>query len=85
LREPVFHSEFRQDMLEWAKADASVAERIFALIEETLRDPAAGAGRPTALKGVLEGCLSRRITLQHRLVYRVAEGRVHFLQAKYHW
>jgi toxin YoeB len=33
----------------------------------------------------LAGCWSRRITQEHRLVYRVAEGRIDFLQARYHY
>lgn len=85
MPEPIFHPEFRDDLRDWVKADASIAERILTLIAETLRNPASGTGRPTALKGVLDGCLSRRITLQHRLVYRIVGDRIHFLQAKYHW
>lgn len=85
MPEAVFHPEFREDLQSWAKADAGMARRILELVEETLRDPGAGTGRPVSLKGVLEGCYSRRITLQHRLVYRVAGERVHFLLAKYHW
>lgn len=85
MPEAIFHPEFREDLRDWAKADPAIAHRILALVEETLARPAEGAGRPMALKGVLEGCHSRRVTLQHRLVYRVAGDRIHFLQAKYHW
>ncbi|MBL8174725.1 MAG: Txe/YoeB family addiction module toxin [Bryobacterales bacterium] len=85
LPEAVFHPEFRDDLHAWAKTDPAIAHRILALVEETLAGPAAGAGRPVALKGVLDGCMARRVTLLHRLVYRVAGDRIHFLQAKYHW
>jgi len=85
LPETIFHPEFRDDLHAWAKADPAIAHRILAMIEETIAHPAVGAGRPTVLKGVLDGCFSRRVTLQHRLVYRVAGDRIHFLQAKYHW
>ena len=85
MPEAVFHPEFRDDLQAWAKADAEVARRVLRLVEEVLVDPNTGAGHPTALKGVLDGCMARRITLQHRLVYRISKDRIHFLQAKYHW
>ena len=85
MPEAVFHTEFRDDLHAWAKADAEVARRVLRLVEEILADPNSGAGRPTTLKGVPEACMARRITLQHRLVYRVSGDRIHFLQAKYHW
>ncbi len=54
-------------------------------VEAVFRDPFAGVGKPEPLKHVLAGCWSRRITQEHRLVYRVAEDRVDFLQARYHY
>jgi len=59
--------------------------RILDLVEAVLRDPFAGIGKPEALKHVLAGCWSRRITQEHRLVYRVLDDRVDFLQARYHY
>jgi toxin YoeB len=50
-----------------------------------LRDPFIGIGKPEPLKYVLAGCWSRRITQEHRLVYRVGGDRIDFLQAKYHY
>jgi toxin YoeB len=67
------------------KTDRSAALRILELVEATLRDPFQGIGKPEALKYVLAGCWSRRITQEHRLVYRVGETRVDFLQARYHY
>jgi toxin YoeB len=84
-REAIFHSEFRQDLRHWINTDRKVALRIFELIEAVLRDPFAGIGKPEPLKYVLAGCWSRRITQEHRLVYRVSEGKVDFLQARYHY
>jgi toxin YoeB len=55
------------------------------LIEVVLRGPFDGIGKPEPLKYVLAGCWSRRITKEHRLVYRVAGTRIDFLQAKYHY
>jgi toxin YoeB len=84
-REAVFHLEFRQDLRHWTTTDRKVALRIFELIEAVLRDPFTGIGKPEPLKYVLAGCWSRRVTQEHRLVYRVNEGRIDFLQARYHY
>ena len=84
-REAIFHAEFRQDLRHWINTDHKVAIRAFELIETVLREPFTGIGKPEPLKYVLAGCWSRRITQEHRLVYRVAEGRIDFLQARYHY
>jgi toxin YoeB len=84
-REAVFHLEFRQDIRYWVEADRKVALRAFDLIEAVLRDPFTGIGKPEPLKYALAGCWSRRITQEHRLVYRVSSGRIDFLQARYHY
>jgi toxin YoeB len=84
-REAVFHPEFRQDLRYWVNTDRKTALRAFELIEAVLRDPFAGIGKPEPLKYLLAGCWSRRITQEHRLVYRVSERRIDFLQARYHY
>jgi toxin YoeB len=84
-REAVFHPEFRQDLRYWIDTDRKVALRILDLLEAVLRDPFAGIGKPEPLKYVLAGCWSRRITQEHRLVYRVSARRIDFLQARYHY
>jgi toxin YoeB len=84
-RVAVFHPEFRQDLRYWVKTDRKVALRAFELIEAVLRDPFVGIGKPEPLKYVLAGCWSRRITQEHRLVYRVSQQRIDFLQARYHY
>jgi toxin YoeB len=84
-REAIFHPEFRQDLRYWVTTDRKAALRIFELIEAVLRDPSTDIGKPEPLKHVLTGCWSRRITQEHRLVYRFSEGRIDFLQARYHY
>jgi toxin YoeB len=84
-RQAVFHTEFRQDLRHWIGTDRKTSLRIIELIEAVLRDPFDGIGKPEPLKYVLAGCWSRRITQEHRLVYRVSEGRIDFLQARYHY
>ena len=83
--EAVFQPEFREDLKYWVGTDRKVALRILELVEAVMREPFAGIGKPEPLKFVLAGCWSRRITQEHRLVYRVSEGRIDFLQARYHY
>ena len=84
-RKAVFHREFLEDLRFWVKTDRNAALRVLELVEATLRDPFQGVGKPEALKYVLAGCWSRRITQEHRLVYKVGETRVDFLQTRYHY
>jgi toxin YoeB len=84
-RDAVFHREFLEDLRFWVKTDRNAALRILELVEATLRDPFQGIGKPEALQYVLAGCWSRRITQEHRLVFKVGETRVDFLQARYHY
>lgn len=84
-REAVFHPEFREDLKYWVKVDRNTALRLLELVEAIVRDPFAGIGKPEPLKFVFAGCWSRRVTQEHRIVYRVTEKRVEFLQARYHY
>ena len=84
-RDAVFDAEFRRDLEYWVRTDRKVALRVMELMEAVMRDPFQGIGKPEPLKHELAGCWSRRITPEHRLVYRVSGVRVHFLQARYHY
>lgn len=84
-RAAVFHKEFPEDLRHWVGTDRKTALRVLELVEAALRDPFQGIGKPEPLRYVLEGCWSRRITQEHRLVYRVSDDRVDFLQARYHY
>jgi toxin YoeB len=67
------------------KEDRRVALRALDLVESVLRDPFGGLGRPEALRHLAAGAWSRRLTLEHRMVYCVAADRVDFLQCRYHY
>ena len=84
-RQAVFHPEFREDLRYWVKSERNTALRILDLVEATLRNPFEGVGKPEPLRHVLAGCWSRRITQEHRLVHRIADERIDFLQARYHY
>lgn len=81
----IFQPEFIEDLRSWVDKDRRVAIRAFDLIEAVMRDPFIGIGKPEPLKHRLAGVWSRRLTLEHRIVYLVSDGQVDFLQARYHY
>ena len=69
-----FTEEGWEDYQHWVGSDPEMLRRVNALIEDARRRLFTGLGKPEPLKGVLAGWWSRRISGEHRLVYRV-EGR----------
>lgn len=67
----VFSQDAWEDYLFWQQTDPAVLRRVNELIRETSRNPFSGIGKPEPLVGSLKGWWSRRITREHRLVYRV--------------
>jgi toxin YoeB len=84
-RVAVISSKFRDDLRYWIETDRKTALRVLDLMSAILADPFVGIGKPEALKFELAGCWSRRITQEHRMVYRVTAERIDFLQARYHY
>lgn len=74
-----------EDLRHLVKTDRKLEIRAFDLIEAILRDLFEGIGKPKPLKYLAPGCWSRRLTQEHRIVYLVREGRIDFLQARYHY
>ena len=81
----VFVRQGWEDYQYWQREDRSIVKRINRLIEDTLRDPASGIGKPEPLRYGVAGAWSRRITEEHRLVYLVRGDDVVILQARYHY
>ena len=74
-----------EDYLYWQQQDRRMLERINKLIRETQREPLAGIGKPEPLKHALAGFWSRRITDEHRLVYRADDDALLIAQLRYHY
>ncbi len=78
-----------EDYLHWQDADRNAARRINELIKDARRNPFKGIGKPEPLKGDLAGWWSRRITGEHRLVYRVigkaGTQRIEIASCRYHY
>ena len=83
--ELVFDPSFLEDLDHWIRHEPRIAARVLQLVESVRRDPIRGVGKPEPLKHLGSGYWSRRITQEHRLVYRVLEGRIVFLQARFHY
>ena len=81
----VFTPNGWEDYLHWQNADRQVLRRVNRLLEECLRDPFDGIGKPEQLRHALAGAWSRRITEEHRLVYLVDSDDLVVLQARYHY
>jgi toxin YoeB len=84
-RVAVFEAEFREDLRYWIESDSKVAVRILTLVEDIMGSPFSGLGKPEPLRYELAGAWSRRITREHRLVYRFYADRIAFVAARYHY
>jgi toxin YoeB len=76
---------FLDDLRWWVQTDRKVALRVLDLVDAVLRDPFGGIGKPEPLRALGSDIWSRRITQEHRLVYRVLDERIDFLQSRYHY
>jgi toxin YoeB len=85
MKNIVFTDKSWNDFIDWSKNDRKIFEKISTLIEETSRTPFKGIGKPEPLRHQLKGCWSRRITEEHRLVYKVNEKDVQIISCKYHY
>ena len=73
------------DYTYWLAADRQMLKRINRLIDDALRDPVAGIGKPEPLRENLSGWWSRRIDDGNRIVYRIREGRIEIIQCGSHY
>jgi toxin YoeB len=77
------------DYLYWQANDPKLVEKINALLKDLRRTPFQGLGKPEPLRGSLTGWWSRRITGDHRLVYRVrgkgADQCVEIVACRFHY
>ena len=83
--ELVFLTNAWEDYLFWQENDKKIRKKINELIKQIQRTPFKGIGKPEPLKENLKGWWSRRITGEHRLVYKVEENKVIIAQCRYHY
>lgn len=73
------------DYLYWQQADKKLLQKINSLIKEIKRNPYEGTGKPEPLRYELQGCWSRRINKEHRVVYEVLPDQVNIVSCRYHY
>jgi len=81
----IFSDHAWDDYLFWQQTDKKILQRINALIKDTRRNPVEGIGKPEPLKHALSGYWSRRITDEHRFVYKVSEDPIEIALLRYHY
>ncbi len=81
----VFEDEFIDDLQYWVKNNRKIATHLLDLVERILREPFAGIGKPEPLKHLGPDIWSRRLTQEHRIVYRITKTQIYFLQGRYHY
>jgi len=79
-----------EDFAYWIEHDKTMVDKIKELIQSIRQEPFRGLGKPEPLKYGLKGFWSRRITQEHRLVYRISgkkgtDQRCSIIQCRFHY
>ncbi|HQC27496.1 MAG TPA: Txe/YoeB family addiction module toxin [Treponemataceae bacterium] len=81
----IFSPEAFDDLCEWAQIDQKIHSKIATLIKDIRRSPFQGLGKPEPLKHKYSGYWSRRITGEHRLIYKIGKEKIFIVACKYHY
>ena len=81
----LFSPQAWEDYLYWQQTDKKLIKRINELIKDVSRSHYEGIGKPEPLKHALAGFWSRRITDEHRMVYRINGRTIEIAQLRYHY
>jgi toxin YoeB len=81
----IFAEAAWEDYLYWQQKDQRMVARINKLVKAVMREPVTGIGKPEPLKHALSGYWSRRITDEHRMVYRMEGDALLIAQLRYHY
>lgn len=81
----VFSPQAWEDYQHWVQTDRKLVKRINELIKDAARNPCSGIGKPEPLRHALSGFWSRRISDEHRMVYRVAGNNLELAELRFHY
>jgi toxin YoeB len=81
----LFSTQAWADYLHWQATDERMVKKINELIKDVIRNPCSGIGKPEPLKHALSGFWSRRITEEHRMIYRIEGDVLQIAQLCYHY
>ncbi len=82
---PVFTTKFKEDLSWWYKTDPKKANKILDMVTAIMSDPFTGIGKPEPLKYLDSDYWSRRVDLEHRLIYIVNNEQIVFFACRYHY
>ncbi|MBX2990683.1 MAG: Txe/YoeB family addiction module toxin [Bacteroidetes bacterium] len=85
MKTVAFQSGAFEQYSNWAKENPKIFERLTMVIRSAAQSPFEGIGKPEPLKHELQGYWSRRITDEHRLVYKVTQDSIIIVSCKYHY
>ena len=85
MRDYLFSPMAFEEYNDWQTENKQIFNKLKKLIKETARNPFEGIGKPEALKHDFAGYWSRRITDEHRLVYRVESSYIKIISCKFHY
>ena len=81
----LFSNEGWEDYQYWQVNDIKLLKKINDIIKDIKRNSNQGIGQPEKLKGNMSGWMSRRINLEHRIVYRIDSDAIVIIQCRYHY
>ena len=81
----LFTDEAWEDYLYWQQYDKKLVKKINSLIKEIKRTPFEGTGKPEPLKHELQGCWSRRVNQEHRIIYEVFDEQINIIACRFHY
>lgn len=84
MRKIILETAATEDLTYWAKTDLKILKKIIELIRNTAETPFHGLGQPEPLK-YRNGVWSRRINLEHRLIYQVTNDSIIVTHCRYHY
>ncbi len=74
-----------EDYNYWVLNDKKITKRLVRLIQDITRNPFDGLGKPEPLRNNLKGKWSRRLTIEHRIIYEVRQNEIIIYQCRYHY
>lgn len=85
MKKLTFTPDAFREYNEWFEEDPDIAQKIILLLRDIQNSPFKGLGKPEPLKGNYSGFWSRRITITHRLIYRISADSIEIIKCKDHY
>lgn len=83
--EVIYATKAKEDRIYWEKNNSQIIKRIDKMLEDIKVHPYSGLGKPEPLRFEKSGYWSRRFNQEHRLIYKVANGKIYVVQCRYHY